>query len=213
MKLVLFDWNGTLLDDVPNMYDALIKKVFDTCRLPPPSLVEYFTAFAKNGNWFEIFDQRNITLSRSEVLAIYQPEYELLSRNANLYPKVKETLEKLGDKGLRLGLISAQTAKLVIPFLEKFDIGKFFSYIKFDAFDKTISIQKILQNIPVREVVEPEDCCYVGDAPSDIGQANNAGVVSIAYYNGHIPMELLEKEKPRFLIHKIGDLEKIIDIC
>lgn len=214
MKLVLFDWNGTLIDDVPNMYDALIKKVFETCGLTPPSLAEYFAALADSGNWFEIFIQRGIPLSRNEVLAIYQPEYVRLSRDADLYPNVKKTLEKLKSKNLMLGLVSAQSLKLVLSQLEKFNIRNFFRYVSCGAFDKTISIQRILKDTTVKkEVVEPEDCYYVGDAPSDIKQANKAGVVSIAFCSGHVPLELLTKENPRFYLYNIGDLEKIIDIC
>ena len=55
MKLVLFDWNGTLLDDTLLWYDVVLK-VFHTFGKQAPTLEQYFREL--EGDYFIIYTSR-----------------------------------------------------------------------------------------------------------------------------------------------------------
>jgi beta-phosphoglucomutase-like phosphatase (HAD superfamily) len=41
MKIMLFDWNGTILDDIPIWYES-VKEIFRVFGKRPPTIAEYF---------------------------------------------------------------------------------------------------------------------------------------------------------------------------
>lgn len=200
MKSVLFDWNGTLLDDMPVFYGA-VKEVFRTFSLKPPTIEEYFRGL--EGDYLAIYRTRGIMASREELNAIYQSYYESHINEAVLSPGVKKVLEYLVQRGIIIGLVTIQEESLALPLMEKFGIHQLFHYTKFHVLDKKTAIQDILRNTHIN----PCDCCFVGDSPSDIRQAREAGVRAIAFLNGYIPNDLVMNSQPDIVI---SNLEEII---
>ncbi|MBI2057745.1 MAG: HAD family hydrolase [Candidatus Yanofskybacteria bacterium] len=185
MKILFCDWNGTLLDDMP-VWDNARRKTFLTFGVEPPTIADYFQEL-ENGDYMEVYRKRGITASREELNAIYGPEYERGVSSAALFPGVKATLQLLHQQGVRLALVTAQHENLVVPLLNKFDLCHLFSDCAFHVLDKKTVVAKIVQQNSVR----PNECSFVGDAPSDIRHAKKAGVIAIAFLGGHIPKELL----------------------
>lgn len=199
MKIILFDWNGTLIDDIPIWYES-VKEVFFTFNRQPPTIAEYFSEL--EGDYLEIYRSCGVTSSREDLNAIYEPLYEARVHEANLFSGVEKTLRTQQDHGTTMGIITAQKESLVSPLLSKFNLNQFLTYREYHALDKKTTIQRILE----KERVDPQECCFVGDAPSDIRHGKRAGVATVALLSGYVPAYLLLNAEPDLCIFSIEEL-------
>lgn len=203
-KAVLFDWNGTLLDDIPVWYDS-VKEIFRVYEKTPPTMEEYFREW--EGDYLKIYQSRGITVSREEMNKVYGLYYEAHVKTAVLNFRAKEVLSNLFlRKNTFVGLITAQPRELVVPLLDKFDIGGFFLYRAFHVLDKKETIRRLLK----REDIDPKNCYYVGDTPSDMRHAKKAGVVAVSFLNGYVPEDLIMNSAPDFIIRNLEEILKIV---
>lgn len=203
MKIILFDWNGTIFDDIPIWYESICG-IFRRYGQQPPTIAEYFREL--EGDYLKIYRSRGIEASRDELNAIYEPRYESLIHTATIFPDVRSTLKLIAEKGIAMGLITAQKEFLVAPILDKFDINSFFKYREFHVLDKQGVIRRILE----KEKVVPQDCWFVGDAPSDIRHAKKAGIVSVAFLTGRIPEDLVIAAEPHIAVFRFKNITMII---
>ena len=89
-----------------------------------------------------------------------------------------------------------------------------------DKFDQAISaFVKKKHNLAIGEKtaeeikIKPENCFYIGDAPSDVQAARNAGMTPIAAYFGdsaYKSLDSLLSEQPDFIITNPADLLGIV---
>src|SRR3989344_4717538 len=189
MKLILLDWNGTLLDDIPVWYDA-VQEIFRRFGKEAPTIEQYFREL--EGDYLAIYTSRGIEATRDELNEIYEPHYQEHIHNARLIPNVRKTLQGLKRQGHTIWLVTGQQEQLVSPLLKKFRISSYFRGGKFHAMNKA----EVIREIREAEKVAQEDCFLVGDAPSDIRHATRAGITSIAFLGGYIPEELIRAAEP-----------------
>lgn len=185
IKLILFDWNGTILDDMLIWWEAVSRtfRAFDT---QPPTIDEYFQQL--QGDYLAMYTSRGITASREALNIIYEKAYEELVENADLFPKAAWTLLSLRQAGVELGLITMQKEELVRPLLKKFAIEKFFTpeLCRFHSLNKKDAIEEVLA---LRDISKSE-CLFVGDTPSDAKHGRAAGVKTATFLTGHLSEHL-----------------------
>lgn len=202
MRVYLFDLNGTILDDMP-MWRETVERLFARFGQIPPTTAEFFRELEKsNGDYLQVYRRWGIEASREELLEIYQSIYEGLAHRILPTPHAVHTLATLSARGVILGLITAHPESTSLPILTRYRVNGLFKHMRFHAIDKSAAITEIL----AEESIPPEDCCYVGDAPSDIRHANKAGVVSVAYLDKHIPAELVLTAGPQVAINSFRQL-------
>jgi len=96
---MLFDWNGTILDDMP-IWRMAMEKAFTTYGKEPPTTEQYFSEMKKD--YMESYRSRGITTSREEINAIYIPEYNRLIHTAKIFHGAFDTLSRFKKKVLNL---------------------------------------------------------------------------------------------------------------
>lgn len=205
IKLALFDWNGTLIDDAPVWYGA-VKEIFRVFGKQPPTTEEYFKEIVED--YLQIYRSRGIDASREELNAIYDPAYEAGASEALLFSGVSETLKILSGRGVILGIVSWQRESLAIPLLNKFGLSGLFRYLNFFAVD--INKEAVIRSILGKEKISPQECCFVGDAPSDVRYGNKTGVVTVAFSSGYISEGLLDQAGPTHKIYQFNDIVNFI---
>lgn len=201
-KLVLFDWNGTLLNDIPRWHEAT-EATFRRFNAQAPSIADFFREL--EGDYLDIYRSRGITESRAQLNLIYEAFYNFYSTEATLSPNAVYTLEALRTLEIPCGLVTMQKEELVEPFMAREAIGGFFSYARYHVLNKTDVIREILDEAGV----DARDCLFVGDSPSDIRNANDAAVTSVAYMDEHVPNDLIAMANPDFAIRNLLDLVQL----
>ncbi len=203
MRAVLFDLNGTLLDDLKLIIEAS-SEVLVSFKKKPLTWDDYFKALQQK-DYMNIYRSRGIRASRKKCIEIYLNHYRKHAHTICLSKNVVKTLASLKRRRVKLGVITTQQEEFVKPILEKLGIVKYFVVIESHVLDKTGLIKKLIKE----SNMDPGNCYYVGDTPSDIKQAQRAGVKSVAFLNGLVPIGLMVKEKPD---HLIRDMIELVDI-
>jgi len=122
-------------------------------------------------------------------------------------------LKFLNKRRIKLGIISGNTSKIILDFLNnKKNKNKVkFDYIlttdgKYEGKTKADLIKVLLKNWRIK----PEDCMYVGDHPNDIIAAKAAKVISVGVPTGLNNKQELRSYKPDTIINNLEELKKFI---
>ena len=131
---VLWDWNGTLLDDLDMNYEVMKTMLLKTGKRTFPSKDFYLENFAfPIINFYKLLGFDFESRSFEEAAVEYVSEYEKRLPGTKLFENTEKTLKILADNGIKQAVISAtgherltsQVGRFKIK--EYFDTGKFFS--------------------------------------------------------------------------------------
>ncbi|MFH1759060.1 MAG: HAD hydrolase-like protein [Patescibacteria group bacterium] len=199
MRLYLFDWNGTLLDDMPACYQAFCK-TFTTFGKEPITQDEFYSQHEPET--LAAYRAVGITAPKEELMALWSKEYESQIDELQLAPETIETLTTLQERDATLGLISGEQIGRGVRLMKKLGVFKFFRYIQFGANNKSHYIEQVcaLGRVPQGE------CCYLGNVPSDIRFAQKAGVTAIAFITPHFDPRIMMAAKPDKIISQIDQI-------
>jgi len=194
-KALFFDLDGTLIDSVPELAEALNSMLKSLNRTTfSESTIRYWV-----GNGAEVLvtrallgeaDISNHTLSSEEIeeaLAIFLEAYARCSAHgAHLYPQVKETLEVLKKRGYRLAIITNKPTRFVAPILEKLQIIDLFeTFLGGDALSQKKPHPLPLLHLCEVLCIEAEEAVMIGDSSNDILAAKAAKIESIGVSYGY----------------------------
>ena len=203
MTILFCDFNGTIVNDTL-IWDEARRQTFLAFGQNPPTIAEHFQAM-NSGDYLDVYRERGIKAARPELNAIYERTYEAEIHSVDLFPQVKETLLQLKESRISLILVTTQMESLVSPLLDKFEINTLFENRLFHVLNKKVVIREIIE----KRDIDPKQCYFVGDSPSDVRRAKEAGVTAIAFLTGYIPDNLLIAMKAD---HYIRSFKEIIEI-
>ncbi len=215
-KLIIFDLDGTLIDSAKSLAKALNFMLNSLGR----------TDFSEDtvrtwiGNGAQILVKRALTGKKDfndeeiddelfkKALDIFLDYYaQNLTKETSLYPKVKESLEKLKNSGYRLAIATNKPTKFIKPILEFFEIKELFElYLGGDSVSKKKPDPQMLIEVCKKAGINPDFAVMVGDSKNDSIAAEKAGIDFIAVTYGY-------KDSTDFLGTKVtvDDFEKILD--
>jgi phosphoglycolate phosphatase len=178
MDAIVFDWDGTLCDSLPAIYEAN-REVLEELGLPFDD-ARYRAAYVPD--WRLMYQRLGVPDDRLEEagrrwLALYAEAAE-----AGLLPRVRESLERLVDAGFVLGLVTAGDRDVVGGQLERFGIGSLIPARVFGTDDIAAKphpapLLRVLTELDRAEHLATAR--YVGDVPDDMRMARAVGAIGI----------------------------------
>lgn len=209
IKTVIWDWNGTLLDDLDlslNSVNILLKernlplltkeKYKDIFTFP---VIEYYKAAGFD------FDKEPFEVPAKQYVRIYRDGVNTV----RLFPDVVDTLTYLKEQGYQLIVLSAMRDDNLKLMIEIAGITHFFDGIygiKDNYAREKISLGKQLVN---DLNLNPSECLMVGDTLHDAEVSGHCGFNCILYTRGHVSRQRLETKKIR-IIDRLEELKSIL---
>ena len=191
-KAILFDLDGTLLDTLEDMADAL-NRTMDRFQLPHRSLREV-RSFVGNGA------KRLVALATGaegerleEILAVYKEDYDrnYLIKTAP-YPGIMALLDRLHEAGCLVGIVSNKPDSTVQSLAEALFEGKAdISVGEKSGIRRKPAPDTVLVAMEALGVTKAETV-YVGDSEVDVMTARAAGVPCISVTWGFRDRDVLE---------------------
>ena len=190
-KHVIWDWNGTLLDDT-FLSVNIINNVLVNHNLKPLTFDEYRLIFnfpVKNYYAKAGFD---FSLDSFEVIGKeWMDEYERRKGETNLFDGTKEVLGFIKSAGIDQSILSAYSHHTLIEVVGYYQIGEYFKYIT--GLDHIYATSKLEIG---KELIKKIDCpknevVLIGDTIHDYEVANGLGIKCILIANGHQSRERL----------------------
>ena len=125
-KNIVWDWNGTLLDDKNTGVNTL-NRMLEKRKLKTLSLENYRDVFGFPVEDFYRrvgFDLQKETLH--DISVDFVDTYDIFAEGIGLNPGVRETLDALQKAGIRQYILSALREDLLSQMVKDFNIGRYF---------------------------------------------------------------------------------------
>ena len=184
-KHIVFDWNGTLIDDAwifVDILNALLKKR----NLNQINLIEYQEMFCFPLSDFYQNLGFDVTPDAFSILKEdFVFEYNKRQFSAHLFPDTVDTLDKIKSHNIQLSILSASNQKILSSLTDFYSINRYFSNIlgvdNYEAVGKEILGFEMLKNLSESQ----SDIAMVGDTDLDYKISQELGIDCILISRGH----------------------------
>ncbi|MBP5636370.1 MAG: HAD family hydrolase, partial [Bacteroidales bacterium] len=208
-KLILFDLDGTLLDTLEDLSEA-VNHALELRGLPLHTVDEYrhmvghgvrnlVQQALPNGT-----DEMVVDNALADFKAYYQVHIDVHTRP---YPGIPELLTELNGRGIKMAVASNKFQEGT-----EYLIKRFFPEIPFVAIlgnrpgAPLKPSPEIVQEVLRKADVRPEDALMVGDSPTDMRTAANGGIEALAVTWGYRSAEELTAATEARLVHSVPAL-------
>lgn len=178
MDAIVFDWDGTLCDSLPAIYEAN-RQVLEELRLPFDE-ARYRAAYTPD--WRLMYQRLGVPDAAMEDAGRRWLDLYGASAESGLLPRVRESLERLAAGGFVLGLVTAGDREVVGAQLDRFGIADLITARVYGTDD----IAAKPHPAPLRRVLAALDRAehvatarYIGDVPDDMRMARAVGAIGI----------------------------------
>lgn len=203
-KNIVWDWNGTLLDDVRISVDT-INRMLEQKNLKRLTVDNYKSIFGFPVKAY--YELIGFDFSRDdweEVSINFVNTYNALAKDVELTPGIMPVLEGLKERGVRQYILSALQEDLLINMLERFHIRGYFDGVcgsnNIYADGKVARGEEMLRTFPIA----PSETLMVGDTLHDAEVAEALGFDICLYSGGHNSAERLREKG--MVLEQMGQL-------
>jgi phosphoglycolate phosphatase len=200
---ILFDWSGTLVDDLAPVIDAT-NRVLAHCARPLMTREEFLREFELP---FAKFYQRMIPDVPLDALEpVFHAAFAGSEEKATLLPHAFEFLEFCQRTGRRCFVLSAAHPAHVATQAEEFGMTAFFEQIYAGVRDKTERIHHMLE----QHALDPAATAFIGDMTHDVETARYGGIRSVAVLTGYQSAATLAAVNPDVLVRDLSHLRALM---
>lgn len=210
-NLIVFDLDGVLIDSARDLVSAAQYSLREVGSSDPgfPFIQRCIGGGARNLLLRSLDEDKKDRVD--EAMAIFRSYYERNCVNETvLYPGVRDVLSfYVGHKRLALATFKIRAATEKI--LAQLDVSNYF--------DAIVTADDVRRSKPDPECIHsllkslghsPDEAILIGDTPTDINTAKNAGISSCAVLYGFGTREDLFSAKPDFIVENILELTSIV---
>lgn len=199
----LFDWSGTLADDLGPVWRAT-NLIFREYGKPPLSLEEFRRHFRLPfaGFYAELLPEA----TEEGLEALYERFFLGLNDDVQLLPGALEILDFCRASGHRIFLLSTIKASHFDLQATRLGVRDAFETAYVQINDKREKIRAIL----AEHQLDPSETAFVGDMVHDVETARYGGITSIALLTGFDSIEKLAPAQPDFLVRDLPTLLRLL---
>ncbi len=172
LKAMIFDLDGTVGNTLPLCIAAFQRAIAPlTGAVPSEGAIAAFFGPSEEGVLAAFVPGR-----LEEALEAYQRHYrELHDRYPAPFEHLPEVFDLLAKKGFLLSIVTGKGLGTAVITFERYGLGKYFTELETGAAAgsrKLAGMRAVLD----KHGLSPDEAVYVGDAPSDVDIAREAGM-------------------------------------
>lgn len=208
LKMIAFDLDGTLGDTI-----AMCIQAFRAAVSPYAGKIltdrEIIGTFGLNEvGMIKKVEPDNWEAALNDYYKLYEQLHDLC---AEPFPGIRELLDVLKGKNIRLALITGKARRSCGLTLEKFGLSDYFSDVMTGSEIRPNKAELMLELLDKYELAASE-FRYVGDATSDIAASRQAGVRCLsAAWSGGAELEELQALNRPYVFESIDALKKYLN--
>ncbi len=204
-RVLIFDFDGTIADTF-NTIVKISNQLADEFQFKKLTMPE--AEDMKDNTLKETIRQLNIPILKIPLI-VAKAKSALLKDIATIEPidGLKDILLKLNDLGIKMGILTSNSAKNVDEFLKNHDLELFdFVNTSSKIWSKNLNLKKVIDshNLKMDEVI------YVGDEARDVDAARLLGIKVAAVTWGYNSAKALSAHNPDFLLSHPEELLNLV---
>ena len=204
IRNVIFDWSGTLVDDLPAVLKAS-NFVLTQAGKAEMTLDEFRAEFSLP---FTNFYQRHTPhVPMPQLEEWFHASFRLAQESVCELPHAREFLEFCRAKRLRTFLLSTVHGDYFTAQCRVTGFDAFLDKPYTGVWDKRQKIHEILAENNLR----PDETLFVGDMQHDIETARHGGIHSCAVLTGYNTLDQLRAAKPDLIVEHLGELRRVLE--
>ena len=203
IRNVIFDWSGTLVDDLPSVWEAT-NYVFKQAGIPELTLEEFRAEFCLPFKKF--YDKFLPHVEMAQLESWFHSQFKQSQDSVVPLPHAREFLQFCRAHSLRTFVLSS-----VHPdhWAVQAQVAAFSAFID-EAFvgvwDKREKIHAILEE----HGLASDETLFIGDMQHDIETAKHGGVHSCAVLTGYNNLAQLRAAEPDLIVEHLGELRQLL---
>ncbi len=204
IRNIIFDWSGTLVDDLPAVLKASNYVLTQSGR-PAMSLdkfrAEFQLPFAK------FYDRHTPDVSMDQLEAWFHEEFSQSQSSVVELPHARKFLEFCRARKIRTFLLSTVHGDYFATQCQVTGFDAFLDKPYTDVWDKREKIHDILRD----NNLKPDETLFIGDMEHDIETAKHGGVHSCAVLTGYNTLDQLRAAKPDLIVEHLDELKRALE--
>jgi phosphoglycolate phosphatase len=201
---LIFDWSGTLVDDLGPVIEAT-NHVLGKYEIAPLDREGFRRSFRLP--YSEFYAELLPHVSLPELESHFRPAFDAALTPVTVLPHAREKLEWCRSLGLRVFVLTSMDTTAFERQMDEFGFRNFFEATYSGVVDKRDLIHQILTT----HGLDPEETAFVGDMTHDVETARHGGISSIAVLTGYNHAELLATVRPDITVPDLGVLRTLLD--
>lgn len=206
-ELIVFDWDGTLMDSAAMIVDSVQSAARDLGLEPPPE------ERARHIIGLGLGDALRHALPDlpedhyPELVERYRHHYLSRDNQLTLFAGAAALVRELAENGFRLGVATGKSRKGLDRALAHSGLGTFFHGTRCADECHSKPHPQMIEELMDELAVAPEQTLMIGDTTHDLLMARNAGVDAVAVSYGAHPRTGLAEVNYRYCADSVADLQ------
>jgi phosphoglycolate phosphatase len=195
----IFDWSGTLVDDLPPVIDAT-NAVLGHYGKPPVDRAEFLATFELP--FQKYYDRVLPGCPLAELEPLFHAAFARSQATASILPDTRAFLDFCQQRQARCFILSSAHPDHLMAQAEEFSLTPYFEKIYAGIRDKTHFIHQLLH----QHQLDPATTAFIGDMTHDIETAHHAQLTSVAVLTGYQNAEQLTRVNPHLMVDTLAHL-------
>ena len=204
IRNIIFDWSGTLVDDLPAVLQAS-NHALTQCGRPAMSLAQFRAEFTLPFTKF--YDRHTPGVPMAKLEAWFHAEFRRAQGSVRELPHARAFLEFCRAQKIRTFLLSTIHGEHFQAQCRVTGFDAFLERPYTDVWDKREKIHEILRE----NTLQPDETVFIGDMEHDIATAHHGGIHSCAVLTGYNTLAQLRAAKPSLIVEHLGELRRILE--
>ena len=204
IRNIIFDWSGTLVDDLPAVWQAT-NYVLAQAERSEMSLEQFRAEFCLP---FAIFYDRHLPhVPLAQLESWFHSRFKQVQSSVRELPHAREFLEFCRAQNLRTFLLSTVHQDHFAVQTAVIGFDKYLDKPYLGVWDKRKKIHDILEE----NQLDPGETLFIGDMQHDIETARHGGIHSCAVLTGYNTLPQLRAAHPDLIVEHLRELREILE--
>jgi len=201
---LIFDWSGTLVDDLGPVIEAT-NAVLQHYGVEPMDREGFRRSFRLP--YRDFYKELLPDVPLEELEALFRPAFDGADSKVFVLPHSRNKLEWCRQQGIRCYVLTSMDPTAFERQLDEFGMRGFFEATYSGVVDKRELIHHLLET----HQLNPKETAFVGDMIHDVETARHGGIASIAVLTGYNHPEILAGVRPDITVHDLENLRDLME--
>lgn len=201
---LIFDWSGTLVDDLGPTLEAT-NAVFSLHGRQSMDRDEFRRLFRLP--YSEFYEEHLPGTRLDELEHHFRRAFAHSKVPVTVLPHAREKLEWCREQGIRCFVLTSMDRGTFEKQLDDLAMRIYFEETYSGVLDK----RKVIGELLEKHQLAPHHTAFLGDMIHDVVTAKHGGVTSVALLTGYTHREVLEAHEPDWIMEDLQEFQKLME--